>query len=126
VPALDEPSVSDSPLRRLARAVARAPGLPRDMTRLAHLSLAGYEAVEHVFGVVTPVLGALTVLDFFQQLAWAWLLFFWMSCGHWALYWQGTYPRLTQRPFVRGLFAFGVGLLWPVWLARRASGRLRS
>ena len=80
--------------------------------------------MEHVLGVATPLLGALTLLDFFGLLGWTWLLFFWMSCGHWALYFYGTYPHLRHRPFVRGMFAFGVGLLWPVWLA--AGDRTRS
>lgn len=78
-----------------------------------------YDTVEHVFGVVAPLLGALSLLDFFGLLAWTWLLLLWMSCGHWALYFCDTYPELKHRPFARGMFAFGVGLLWPLWLAAR-------
>ena len=79
----------------------------------------GYDAVEHVFGVITPLASALSLLDAFGLLGWTWLLLFWLSCGHWVLYFYGAYPIVRHRPFVRGLFAFGVGLLFPVWLLAR-------
>lgn len=85
-----------------------------------------HDAIEHVFGVITPALGALTLLDFFGLLEWTWLFFFWLACGHWAAYGFDAYPRLPHRPFVRGLFAFGFGVLWPLWLATRAHGRRRA
>jgi len=80
-----------------------------------HRLRAPYRSVEHVLGVVCPLLGALSVLDAAGLLAWAWLLFFWMACGHYSLHACGIYPPLKYRAFVKGLFAFGVGLLWPVW-----------
>lgn len=80
---------------------------------------AAYDGLEHVFGVITPLASVLSLLDAFGLLAWTWLLLFWLSCGHWAIYYFDAYPTLKHRPFVRGLFAFGVGLFWPVWLAAR-------
>lgn len=93
----------------------------------AHRPRARYEAVEHFLGVACPLAGALSLLDFWGLLAWTWLLLLWMSCGHYALYWYNACPALKYRPFVRGLFVFGVGILWPLWLAARARDpRLRG
>jgi len=78
-----------------------------------------YESVEEFFGVACPLLSALSILDHFGLLRWAWLLLFWLSCGHWSVYAYDLYPVLKYRAFVRGLFAFGVGLCWPVWCAAR-------
>lgn len=97
------------------------------MNAEAHRRKARYEAVEHFFGVACPLLGALSVLDHWGLLGWMWLLFLWMSCGHYALYLYDACPVLKYRPFVKGLFVFGVGLLWPVWLAARGRDpRLRG
>lgn len=74
-----------------------------------------YEAVEHFFGVACPLLSALSVLDYLGMIRWAWLLLFWLACGHYMLYYYDIFPRIKYRPFVKGLFVFGVGLLWPLW-----------
>jgi hypothetical protein len=74
-----------------------------------------YESAEYLFGVGCPLLSVLSVLDATGMVHWVWLLFFWMACGHFALYSSDTYPSIRYRPFARGLFAFGVGVAWPVW-----------
>lgn len=76
-----------------------------------------YESVEQFFGVACPLLSVLSVLDHFGLIRWAWLLLFWLSCGHWTLYLYDLYPTLKYRAFVKGLFVFGVGMLWPIWWA---------
>jgi len=73
----------------------------------------------HAFGVICPSLCAVVLFDQAGLLTWSWLLFLWMSCGHFLLHIYDTYPRLAYHPFATGLFAFGVGVLWPVWLKRR-------
>jgi len=78
-----------------------------------------YRSVEQFFGVACPLLSVLSILDYFGAIRWAWVLLFWLSCGHWSLYLYDLYPALKYRAFVRGLFIFGVGLLWPVWCAQR-------
>lgn len=82
-----------------------------------------YEGIEQFFGVACPLAGAVSLLDFWELLGWTWLLLLWMSCGHYALYWYDACPVLKYRPFVRGLFVFGVGILWPVWFAARGRDR---
>lgn len=82
-----------------------------------------YESVEQFFGVACPLLSALSILDYFGLLRWAWLFLFWLSCGHWSLYFYGLYPVLKYRAFVKGLFIFGVGLLWPIWCALQLRNR---
>lgn len=76
-----------------------------------------YDAFEHMAGVVVPLLCVLSIMDYFGLLRWAWVLLFWLSCGHWSIYLYNAYPRLKYGAFSRGLFVFGVGMLWPVWCA---------
>lgn len=82
-----------------------------------------YESIEQFFGVACPLLSVLSVLDYFELIRWTWLLLFWLSCGHWTLYFYDLYPLLRYRPFFKGLFIFGVGLLWPLWCARYLRNR---
>lgn len=78
-----------------------------------------HDIAMHIFGVVCPLLCALSLLDYAGWLRSAWLLFLWLSCGHFLLYVYNVYPRLKHHAFATGLFVFGVGLLWPIWLAQR-------
>ena len=81
-----------------------------------------YDAAEHFFGVACPLLSVLSILNYLDLLPWTWLLMLWLATGHYSLYFFDVYPVLKKyRPFVTGLFVFGVGVLWPVWLA--AQGR---
>lgn len=82
-----------------------------------------YESVEYAFGVICPLLGALSVLDNLGLLRWAWLFFLWLSCGHYLLYFYDVYPLLRYRPFAKGLFVFGIGMMWPVWYVLRIHKR---
>lgn len=82
-----------------------------------------HDAVEHLFGVACPLLSALSILDYLGLIQWAWLLMLWLSCGHYSLYFYDVYPALKYRPFVKGLFVFGVGVLWPIWCAAHVSRR---
>jgi hypothetical protein len=82
-------------------------------------TLAKYNATAlHIFGVICPLLCVLSLLDYAGLLRWTWLVFLWMSCGHFVLYLYNVYPRLKHHAFATGLFVFGVGLLWPIWLLR--------
>lgn len=82
-----------------------------------------HDAILHFFGVACPVLCALSLLDYSGMLRWTWVLFVWLGCGHFLLYFCDIYPRLRQHPFAAGLFVFGVGMLWPVWLVQRLPRR---
>ena len=82
-----------------------------------------YESIEQFFGVACPLLSALSILDYFDLIRWTWLFLLWLSCGHWSLYLNDLYPVLKYRPFVKGLFVFGVGLLWPVWCTLSSRNR---
>lgn len=70
----------------------------------------------HTFGVVCPSLCMVLLFDYAGVMLWVWTAFLWMSVGHFMLCIYDVYPRLKYNPFFSGLFAFGVGLLWPVWL----------
>jgi hypothetical protein len=74
-----------------------------------------YESVEYFLGVACPLLGALSVLDHFGLIRWTWLVLFWMSAGHYALYFYDIFPSIKYRPFFKGMFVFGVGVAWPLW-----------
>lgn len=78
-----------------------------------------HESLVYFLGVACPLLSALTILDHFELTRWAWLFILWLSCGHYTLYYYDLFPRLRYRGFIKGLFVFGIGLLWPVWCARR-------
>ena len=82
-----------------------------------------HDAVEHFFGVACPVLSGLSLLHYAEMIQWAWLFLLWLSCGHYSLYFYNVFPVIKYRPFVKGLFVFGVGLLWPVWCAAHANKR---
>jgi hypothetical protein len=82
-----------------------------------------YQWVEYLFGVLCPILGVLSVLESLELLRWTFLLMLWMSIGHFTLYVYDVYPSLQYRPFAKGMFVFGVGLLWPVWCAVRVPKR---
>jgi hypothetical protein len=75
--------------------------------------------VEEFFGVLCPALSALSLMDDGARLAGAAALFLWLGWGHAMLFAFDLYPELRHRPFLRGLFAFGVGLGWPIWWAAR-------
>jgi hypothetical protein len=77
-----------------------------------------HDAALHTFGVVCPSLCMVLLFEHGGILIWIWMLFLWMACGHFILYLYEVYPRLKYNPFATGLFAFGVGVLWPVWLKR--------
>ena len=85
-----------------------------------------YESIEYFFGVMCPLLSTLSLLDYSGAIRWAWLLLLWMSCGHFTIYFYNLYPPLKHRPFARGLFVFGVGMLWPLWCALAARGKRLS
>lgn len=78
-----------------------------------------HETTMHVFGVACPSLCALSLFDYAGLMGWVWLLFLWMACGHFLLFLNDVYPRLKYHAFTLGLFAFGVGVLWPLWLRQR-------
>src|SRR3954469_2871252 len=78
-----------------------------------------HDAILHILGVACPALCAVSLLDYSGLLSWTWILFAWLSCGHFVLYANDLYTRLKHHPFATCLFAFGVGLLWPVWLVQR-------
>ena len=82
--------------------------------------LAQYHAAAlHAFGVACPSLCTISLFEHAGIMPWVCLLFLWMSCGHFLLHFFNAYPRLRYNPFATGLFVFGVGVLWPVWLKRR-------
>lgn len=74
-----------------------------------------YDSIEYFFGVLCPLLSVLSLLDHLGAVRWAWALLFWMSAGHFSLYLYNLYPQIRHRPFAKGLFVFGVGMMWPVW-----------
>jgi hypothetical protein len=98
------------------------------MNRKAQRFRRRYESVEYFCGVAVPLICAFSILDYFGLIRWAWLFLLWLSCGHYSIYFYDLYPlRLKYRPFGKGLFVFGVGVLWPVWCTvqmrkRRLSG----
>jgi hypothetical protein len=86
--------------------------------RMRNRLMRHHDTAMHIFGVVCPALCAVSLLDLAGWLSWTWLLFVWLGCGHFMMYVHDVYPRLKQHAFATGLFAFGVGLLWPLWLLR--------
>jgi hypothetical protein len=84
-----------------------------------------YAHVEESAGVLCPLLSILSLIHQAGYLEWSAALFLWLGCGHTVLYFYGLYPELKYRPFFKGLFAFGVGLCWPLWYARHIDGPRR-
>ncbi len=80
-----------------------------------------YARVEEFAGLLCPLLSLLSVMYNVGSLRWSALLFLWLGSGHTVLYFYGIYPELRYRPFFKGMFAFGVGLCWPVWCAVRGT-----
>jgi hypothetical protein len=76
-----------------------------------------YGHIEELAGVICPLLSVVSLLHYAGVLNWSALLFLWLGCGHTVLYFYDLYPPLRYRPFFRGMFAFGVGLCWPLWYA---------
>ena len=83
--------------------------------------LAVYQRIEESAGMLCPLLSIISVMNQFTSLRWSAWLFLWLGCGHAVLHFYNLYPRLSYRPFFQGMFAFGVGLCWPLWYARRGS-----
>jgi hypothetical protein len=78
-----------------------------------------HDVAMYLCGVACPSLCALLLFDYAGLVGWVWMLFLWISCGHFFIYVYGLYPRLKHHAFAAGLFVFGVGVLWPVWLKLR-------
>jgi len=76
-----------------------------------------YPYVEEFAGVLCPALSLMSLLHNGDALQWSAFLFLWLGCGHAVLHFYDLYPQLRYRPFFKGLFAFGVGLCWPLWYA---------
>jgi len=85
-----------------------------------------YAHVEETAGVLCPLLSILSLIHQAGYVEWSALLFLWLGCGHTVLHFYGLYPQIGYRPFFKGLFAFGVGLCWPLWYARRIDGPPRG
>ena len=75
-----------------------------------------YAHLEELFGLICTALSLVSLAAYFGALSWVGVLFLWMGSGLWAVHWSQRYPRLTVRPFARGLFSAGLGALWPLWL----------
>lgn len=89
-----------------------------------------YDYCEEMLGMLCPALGVLAIAAHFGASAWAGILFIWIGCGLCTLHLRHSYPRLTVRPFTRGVFSAAAGALWPLWLylqpatgPRRCGGR---
>jgi hypothetical protein len=83
-----------------------------------------YAAIEECAGVLCPLLAVMSVVPQIASLQGVALVSLWIGCGHTLLHFYGLCPRVRYRPFLRGLFAFGAGVCWPIWfLARRPIGR---
>lgn len=79
-----------------------------------------YDTLEECLGAVCPALSIASIAMQLGLLAWLGVLFVWIGCGLCCVHQARCYPRLPIRPFVRGLFNTGLGLLWPLWLLNRA------
>jgi hypothetical protein len=80
-----------------------------------------YGHIEETAGLLCPLLSILSLIYQAGYLEWSALLFLWLGCGHTVLYFYDLYPQLRYRPFFKGLFAFGVGLCWPLWYAHQST-----
>lgn len=90
-------------------------------TYFGHALRRGYALLEEGMGMLLPLLAiASTMPDLvsFQSVA---LVALWLGCGHTVLFYLNPYPPLRYRPFYRGLFAFGAGVCWPLWILSRPS-----
>lgn len=77
-----------------------------------------HESILYVVGALLPVICAISLFDLFGLSRWAWAFLLWLSCGHYSIYYYDLYPtQIKYRGFGKGLFVFGVGVLWPVWCA---------
>lgn len=85
-----------------------------------------YPYVEEFAGVLCPLLSVMSVMHNADLLQWSAFLFLWLGGGHTVLHFYDLYPQLRYRPFFKGLFAFGVGIFWPLWYGYASRNRVRK
>ena len=76
---------------------------------------AWYAGVEESTGVLCPLLLVVSLIPELATLRGIALAALWLGFGHTMLHFYDVYPRLSLRPFFKGPFAFGAGVLWPGW-----------
>lgn len=74
-----------------------------------------YAAIEEGAGVLCPLLAAMSLIPELATLQGVALLSLWIGFGHTLLHFYDLCPQVRYRPFFKGLFAFGVGVCWPLW-----------
>lgn len=75
-------------------------------------------------GMLCPLLALMSLVPELASLQGIALVSLWIGCGHTLLHYYNLCPVLRWNPFFKGLFAFGAGVLWPLWfLPRTPIGR---
>ncbi len=80
---------------------------------------AAYAAVEEAAGMLCPLLAIVSVAPPLATLPGIALVSLWIGFGHAVLHFYDLCPALRYRPVVKGLFAFGAGVCWPLWFLLR-------
>lgn len=75
----------------------------------------GYCALEEAMGILLPILTLASIVPDHVTMGAVAVASLWLGIGHTMLFYFGVYPTLRYRPFVKGLFAFGAGVCWPLW-----------